>query len=578
MPRTPAKSFITAVLLFVSAIPFWAQQQENVLTNPKVSKAVAFAVTPPLRDLIKQQRQPLPFGFHQGDPAVYPKAPKSSQIRSSNGLSFKDPVLQTISLPDTTPVKLQDWLGLGHGFFGYPVEVTPSDMNLSIGDSQIVQWGNDQFTVFDLNGNNLMFGGLPYVNGNILYASLPRCSQSNDGDIIAQWDKMAHRWVMMQPAEKSPSRDCIAISQTPDALGPWYAYEFPMLNPNTDLPDYGKLGVWPDAYYVSHDDLDQSTHAFKGTMPCAYERTKLLMGDPNAQQVCFLDTTQGSFPTKGGWAASFDDNQLPSDVDSPNSLPPAGMPNIYMGSIANTSNGFVTNVYYYKFHVDWNNPQNSTFSCIDGACAIPVAQFYLGSWVNGGEAPEPGGNQIQTLADRLMYRLAYRLLPSATIGSTVRNPGTMQSWLVSHAVGVNGHLGIRWYEFRAPIGSTDPVVYQQGTYSPDSSWRFMSSLAMDKAGNIAMSYTVTDGNSVYPTIAFTGRSKNDLLGTMGVEQQVIVGTGSQVDSFDHWGDYYDMAISNDGCTFVTSGQYYTSNSSYNWSSRVVKLKFANCTP
>jgi len=28
------------------------------------------------------------------------------------------------------------------------------------------------------------------------------------------------------------------------------------------------------------------------------------------------------------WLESFDDNQLPSDLDSPNSLPPIGMPNI----------------------------------------------------------------------------------------------------------------------------------------------------------------------------------------------------------------------------------------------------------
>ena len=125
------------------------------------------------------------------------------------------------------------------------------------------------------------------------------------------------------------------------------------------------------------------------------------------------------------------------------------------------------------------------------------------------------------------------------------------------------------------LGSTDPTVYQQGTYSPDASWRFMSSIAQDKMGNIAMSYTVTDGNSLYPTIGFTGRGNTDPLGTMGAEQVVIDGTGSQIDSSDHWGDYYDMGISNDGCTFVTTGQYYTATASFRWSTRVVKLRFAN---
>lgn len=93
-----------------------------------------------------------------------------------------------------------------------------------------------------------------------------------------------------------------------------------------------------------------------------------------------------------------------------------------------------------------------------------------------------------------------------------------------------------------------------------------------------MSYTVTNADSVYPTIGYTGRGKNDPLGTMGPEHLLVVGTGSQIDSSNHWGDYYNMGISNDGCTFVTTGQYYTVSSSYNWSTRIAKLKFDNCIP
>jgi hypothetical protein len=567
MQSKGAVSVATATLLFVLS-GFSSAQDASVLTDSKVAWPVAFAVTPSLRELINSHPYVPAFGYRQSEPVRYPKAPKLSQVRSGGGSTFQDPVAQNAPAPDGVPTKLLDWPGIGTGFYGYTVHVTPSDMNLSIGDTEIIQWGNDQFAVFDLNGNNLMLDSQPYVNGNVLFAGLPNCGVRNDGDAVAQWDKIAHRWVMLEPVMANPGRDCIAVSQTPDALGPWYIYEFPVPNSATDVSDYPKLGVWPDAYYVSHNDFGPNGYA--GTTPCAYERAKLLAGDPQARQVCFVDHVGGA------WAASFDDNQLPSDLDSPNSLPPAGMPNIYMGSIDNTSTGFVTSVPYYKFHVDWMNPQNSTFSCIGGTCTIPVAQFYIGSWL--GEAPEPGGNQIQTLANRLMYRLAYRVLPSPTIGSTARNPGTMQSWVVSHAVATNGHLGLRWYEFRAPVGSSDPSVYQQGTYSPDSSWRFMNSIAMDKAGNMAMSYTVSDGNSMYPSIAFTGRSKDDPPGTMGAEQLVIAGTGSQIDSNDHWGDYYNISISNDGCTFVTTGEYYTASSSYNWSTRVAKLKFDNCIP
>ena len=102
----------------------------------------------------------------------------------------------------------------------------------------------------------------------------------------------------------------------------------------------------------------------------------------------------------------------------------------------------------------------------------------------------------------------------------------------------------------------------------------MSSLASDDAGNISMSYTVSS-SSVYPTIGFTGRGGSDPLGTMGAEQIVITGTGSQTDTSNRWGDYYNMALSNDGCTFVTTGEYYTTTASFNWSTRIAKLKFDN---
>ena len=100
---------------------------------------------------------------------------------------------------------------------------------------------------------------------------------------------------------------------------------------------------------------------------------------------------------------------------------------------------------------------------------------------------------------------------------------------------------------------------------------------MDKKGNIAMSYTVSS-STVFPTIGFTGRAINDPAGTMGPEQIVITGTGSQTDTSNRWGDYYNMAVANDGCTFVTDGQYYLTTSSFNWSTRIAKLKFDNCTP
>ncbi len=550
---------LLAAIVCLTCVVSMSAQSDNVLRNPQVSKA-SFAITPPLRDLVKNQPTTMQFGYHQAPPVQQPKAALYQKFqKSTNFASIHDPIAQNSNGPATIPVDQLDWLGVGIGFFGYSVPDAPTDGNLSIGDTQIVQWVNTQFAVFDLQGNNLLFNGQHYVNGNVLYAGLPHCASTNSGDIVAQWDKIAHRWVLYQPRFSAPYYDCFAISQTADATGAYYTYEFPTYNNSVDFPDYPKVGVWPNGYYVSHNDFP-NLQSYAGAMPCAYDRVKMLAGDPTAKGVCFLDSSNGTL---------FDDSMLPADVDDANAAP-NGIDPIFVGSIDNFSSD--SNIYYYPFHFDPVNPANSTFSCINGACKIAVATYSNAP----GTAAEPGGNVIDTLSDRLMYRLAYRILPAATPQRTIKD-NRQQDWLVSHAVANNGVAAVRWYEFHSGISTTTPTVFQQGTYAPDGSNRFMSSLARDKSGNIAMSYTLTS-STLFPNIAFTGRAASDPLGQMGAETVLNYGTGAQTDTSNRWGDYYNMSLSNDGCTFATTGEYYASTASFHWSTRVAKLKFDNCTP
>ena len=75
-----------------------------------------------------------------------------------------------------------------------------------------------------------------------------------------------------------------------------------------------------------------------------------------------------------------------------------------------------------------------------------------------------------------MYRLAYR------------NFGDHESLVVNHTVGTEaGSAAVRWYEIRNPGDA--PTIYQQGTYAPDASFRWMGSIAMDRNGNIALGYS-----------------------------------------------------------------------------------------
>ena len=164
----------------------------------------------------------------------------------------------------------------------------------------------------------------------------------------------------------------------------------------------------------------------------------------------------------------------------------------------------------YKFHVDFSTPANSTFT---GPRSIPVAAFT--PLCNGGSecVPQPGtNNKLDSLADRLMYRLAYR------------NFGNHESLVVSQSVAVGGGGGVRWYEIQAPNGT--PVVAQQGTYAPDSSYRWMASAAMDKIGDLAVGYSFSSG-AVYPGVAFAGRVPSDPAGALEAETVIMNGSGSQ---------------------------------------------------
>ncbi len=168
---------------------------------------------------------------------------------------------------------------------------------------------------------------------------------------------------------------------------------------------------------------------------------------------------------------------------------------------------------------------------------------------------------LDTLSDRLMFRLAYR------------NFTDHEALVVNHAVVAGGSSGIRWYELRDPGGM--PKIFQQGTYAPDTAFRWMASIAMDKVGNLLMGYSVSS-SKIFPEIRFTGRNASDPLNQMAIEQRAVRGKGSQL-SPERWGDYASMSIDpTDDCTFWFSTQYLANTGNANWLTSIVPVKFSNC--
>ncbi|HWI12622.1 MAG TPA: hypothetical protein VNT02_00130 [Burkholderiales bacterium] len=216
--------------------------------------------------------------------------------------------------------------------------------------------------------------------------------------------------------------------------------------------------------------------------------------------------------------------------------------------------------------MDWSNSGNTTLT---GPVSIPVAA-YKAACGGGACVPQPGTSQkLDSLADRLMFRLAYRVV------------GGVERMVVNHAVMVNstnrpssGNAAVRWYEIRGM--STAPTIYQQSSFSPDTKFRWMGSVALDKVGNMAVGYSVSSASS-YPGLAFATRADADTPGTLTGETSIVAGSGSQLQNLSRWGDYTHMSIDPvDDCTFWYVGQYLKSNGTWNWSTRIASFKVATC--
>src|SRR5215213_501270 len=462
-------------------------------------------------------------------------------VERSAPAAQKDPVLQESTPPNVAITGGLDFEGIGEGLVGYNARYAPPDTTGDVGATQYVQWVNTDFAVFDKASGLKTYGP---ASGNTLWAGFGGpCETRNDGDPLVQYDQIAGRWVLSQFALPSggPYLQCVAVSQTSDATGAYNRYAFSY---GVNLNDYGKMGVWPDGYYFTYN-MFPNAGSFGGSWMCAMDRAKMILGQPATQQCFSTSTSYGSI--------------LPSDMDG-TTQPPAGSPN-YM--LTDGSNSLVI----WKFHVDWTTPANTTLT---GPTSIPVAAFAhpCPTTSRGACVPQAGSAQkLESLADRLMYRLAYR------------NFGTHQSLVVSQAVAVGSgrkgtRTGIRWYELRNPNGPVS--VYQQATYAPaDTNWRWMGSGAMDKVGNLAIGFSVS--GAINPSIRFAARAASDPLSTLGSETTLKAGTGAQTQSLARWGDYATISVDPaDDCTFWFTTEYLAANGTWNWHTRINSFKLQGC--
>ncbi len=496
---------------------------------------------------------------------------KPSTSPRPSGPAPRDPLVSSQSFATAMPSPSQSFEGISYLSNQNVVGAVPlpPDPNGDIGYDPVsgkryyVQWDNIVFAMWDVtNTPTLVFGP---VAGNTLWSGFDPCGTTNNGDPIVLFDPLAQRWLLSQFSFQNtisgpvgPFYQCIAISTSANPTGSYFRYQF--LMSTSLLNDYPKFGVWPDAYYMSTNQFN-SSEFFVGARASAFERDKMLTGDPTAHMVTFDQSSVNS--NFGG--------QLPSDFDGllP---PPAGAPNYFVEvDKAGTISPNHDTLAIWQFHVDWANPNNSTFG-LSGQPnqVLSVTTFNLMPCIttNMGCVPQPGGApMLDPIGDRLMYRLQYRKYSDH------------ESLIANHTVDVggspSGHAGIRWYELRKSGSSWS--INQQGTFGPDSSSRWMGSIAADAHGNIAVGYSLSSV-SVFPSVMYAGRLATDPLGTLPqAEVALATGTGSQLDSSARWGDYSMLAVDPlDDCTFWYTNEYYQVTGFRTWHTRIGAFRFPSC--
>ncbi len=448
-------------------------------------------------------------------------------------------------------------------------QVLPPDTNGDVGPNHYVSSVNLVYKIFNKNGTvaagpfatNTLFNGLP--------ANDP-CRTLNHGDPIVMYDPLADRWHISQfaiPANPN-SFQCVALSVTGDPTGAYYVWSY--LYPGTQINDYPKVGVWPDAYHMTFNQFNNAGTAFLGAGILSQDRPKALAGDPTAS-VVYLNLLPID-PNAGGL--------LPTDVDGivP---PPAGMAQVFGEYKADEFGDPLDAIRYYKWVPNFVTPASSVLTVLPD---VALAAFDARQPTGRGDIEQSGGAALDSLSDRLMHRFAYRNL--GTFAAPVN------SFTGSFAVNVSGvaptsaglyQTGIRWFEMRR-TGDT-LTVFDQGTHnlapgngaSGLNNW--MGSIAQDNDGNLALGFSQS-GTGQNADIKIAGRTVNTMNSGILNEGEALFfdATGSQTSTSNRWGDYSAMNVDPvDDCTFWYTQEYYAATGTGPWSTRVGRFIYPSCT-
>ncbi len=421
----------------------------------------------------------------------------------------------------------------------------------AVGPRYYVQTAGDTYAVYDKQGNPL----IPLTSFNALWKSYPGLCAT--GDLLAStvlYDHLADRWLLAhtsyqdvrgpgQNPDAISERECIAVSKSPDPVGGgWNFYDFELTRSSDSIVDYPRIAMSPAGYYMT--GVVFKRERLEGSRIWLFERSALLQGH------------RGRLAS----VSTGDVVLIPASVNG--TLAPTDVLGFVLRMVKKQDGSGRDRLEILGLHNDWSSGGRTSIG--------PVASFDVEPFeaLDCNCIPQPGTSiQLEGLGDRLMSPVEYR------------NFGSYETLLATHSVkmthGSGSTAGMRWYEFRRPAGG-QWSIFQQGTVESGDVNRWMGSIAMDGAGNIALGYSVAS-KTIYPGIRYSARLFTDPGGQMPRGETILFnGLGSQV-STTRWGGYTSMTADPMApCLFWYTAEYLPASGDFNWHTRIANIRLTGC--
>ncbi len=509
-----------------------AEAAVRATTGPVEFTAVRTGHTAPLTSILGSTRE--------ADPTVSQPGRETNELNVEEvkewasipgGLErsvAKAAILPALGIPSPAPGFTFDGNSSADNTAVFGSTVAPPDTNGAVGPTYYVQITNDLVGIYTKSGDLVSPPGKFALSK--LFASIGGiCAATDDGDIIAQYDKLANRWILSQfgftGTATPPYHQCVAISQTADPTGAYYAYDFEL--PGQEFPDYPKLGTWPNGYFMTTNQFFMGG-GFDGAGAFAFNRAKMLLGDPTAEGVYFNLCFQAGHCSPVHPEGIF--GMLPSDFDGLTPPPAGAVANVFSYPTSVTFGDPADGLRVFDFVPDYANPALSTFTERPEstyASPIPVDAWDLRDPPGRGDIFQPppatgAANRLDAVASRIMHRLQYQ------------NLGGTESLISNITVNVSGvapnnaasyKAAVRYFQLSRSSPSGAFSVTEQGTTpAPDDTERWMASAAADNSGDIAVGYSASS-LEVPPALRYAGRTPSDPPGTLEDEQTLFAGIG-----------------------------------------------------